>query len=108
MNFAIDAMMRRAEDADADRAAQEEELAKVTAERDEARATLAGSETPPTDAQLKAHEANGSRWLIVTNGIIAEVVLMAWPVTRDNFIRRGATRWTPLDRTCVPCAIPKA
>ncbi len=41
MNYAIDQLMRAAEDAEIERESHAEELAEITAERDEARADLA-------------------------------------------------------------------
>lgn len=44
MNYAIDSLMRRAEDADRDRETHAEELAEVTAQRDAAREDHAAAE----------------------------------------------------------------
>lgn len=51
---------------------------------------VAGRDTPPTDAELDAHDGY---WMVLfANGRVV-VDPMTWPSSRDWHARRGAVRW---------------
>jgi hypothetical protein len=78
-------------------------LAATEQQRDEARAIIEGSDVPPTDAEVEAHErANGlgSSWLCMWEGR-PRVIEHSSGV---RYIRgTGGRPWWPLDAKCRPC-----
>lgn len=68
-------------------------------------AIIAGRTTPPTDAEIEAHEAAGCGWwLIVTENSFDYDMLDA--VSRDEWVRVGVVRWCPCADDGRPCAWP--
>ena len=77
----------------------------VRAEVMHLRAIIAGRTTPPTDAEIAAHEAAGCGWwLIVTENDFDYDMLDT--VSRDEWVRVGAVRWCPCADDGRPCAWP--
>jgi hypothetical protein len=84
------------------------------AEIDLLRSIIEGRSTPPTDAELAAHEAAGGRWRCV---VPSDPVLSLDGVGRNAWLQRGilnaaglaeSSRWWPLDAAGRPCAWPVA
>ena len=88
------------------RAAALADVGRLTAERDAAYAIIAGRDTPPTDAEVGAHErvnGLGSAWLCMWEGR-PRVIEHSSGV---RYIRgTGGRPWWPLDATGRPCAWP--
>ena len=78
----------------------------LAADRDATRAILEGRATPPTDAEIDAHERVGGVWIIDH----AEGPAFARFREDARLWQRGypgkARRWLPIDRDGRPCAWP--
>jgi predicted ThiF/HesA family dinucleotide-utilizing enzyme len=84
-------------------------------ELDTARAILAGRSTPPTDAEIEAHDAAGGSWL-TNRGVVglgfSEVLEIEFPGgsiltgQRVEDVALGIEWWIALDAHGRPCAWP--
>lgn len=92
-----------------------ESVASWIAERDALRAIIDGRSTPPTNAEIDAHDAGGGRWrwVVTPDGVFRGFSgdLEKWePSCAVLDARHRAafyvTRWWPLDATGRPCAWP--
>lgn len=78
----------------------------LATERALLRAIIEGRTTPPTDAELIAHDERGALWAVVRGSNVVETCVMVWASSRDFYVQRGALRWWPLDADGRPCAWP--
>lgn len=80
-------------------------------ERDEARAIIAGRDTPPTDEEIAVHQAQGGEWL----GFRADgppwrrgAVIADFTYSEEHVrAAHRCARWWALDAEGRPCAWPK-
>lgn len=96
----------------AQRDAMRAKVDKLADELATARDIIAGCTTPPTDAEIAAHEAAGGWWLITPDGYEAKVEMDAGLLrrfaneARDPLNPRAV--WRPFDGCDNPCAWPVA
>lgn len=70
-------------------------------------AIVEGRTTPPTDAEIAAHDATGATWMIAHRDGQIVVTAMSWPSSRDWHVAKGAVRWWALTIDGRPCAWPE-
>jgi hypothetical protein len=74
-------------------------------------AIIAGRTTPPTDAEMRAHDVAGGSWLVWW-GRESYTIAPAWlPYRRPGYRLKPwdlALRWIALDAEGRPCAWPTA
>lgn len=79
----------------------------LAGERDALRAILAGRTTPPTDAEIEAHDAaTGGFWMVFCEDDF-DLDMLSNPEDRDAWVKAGAIGWVPYSDGR-PCAWPAA
>jgi hypothetical protein len=98
------------------RAERDDARAEVETLRAEAallRSIIEGRTTPPTDAEIAAHEARGGTWRVVALSAYGKPPLPSWDFVAGGFVQEvmgedsvGDYRCWPLDADGRPCAWP--